>query len=144
MGGLGTALNPLRVAIVGSGPSGFYAAEALLQAPVVAEVDLLERLPVPYGLVRFGVAPDHPKLKSVTQVFEQVAAHDRFRFFGNVALGRDVSATELAAHYHAVIVATGASADRKLGIPGEHLAGVHAASRRRARMSRSPIHCERW
>lgn len=128
MGGLGTALTPLRVAIVGSGPSGFYAAEALLQAPIVAEVDMLERLPVPYGLVRFGVAPDHAKLKSVTQVFEQVAAHDRFRFFGNVALGRDVSAAELAAHYHAVIVATGASADRKLGIPGEQLAGVHAAS----------------
>jgi len=128
MGGLGTALSPLRVAIVGSGPSGFYAAEALLQAPIVAEVDLLERLPVPYGLVRFGVAPDHPKLKSVTQVFEQVAGHERFRFFGNVALGRDVSAAELAAHYHAVIVATGASEDRKLGIPGERLAGVHAAS----------------
>lgn len=128
MSDLGTTLRPLRVAIVGSGPSGFYAAEALLQAPIVAEVDLLERLPVPYGLVRFGVAPDHAKLKAVTKVFEQVATHERFRFFGNVALGRDVSAAELAEHYHAVVVATGASADRKLGIPGEQLTGAHAAS----------------
>jgi ferredoxin--NADP+ reductase len=128
MGALGTAQRPLRVAVVGSGPSGFYAAEALLQAEVVAEVDLLERLPVPYGLVRFGVAPDHARLKAVTQVFEQVAGHERFRFFGNVALGRDVSVEELQARYHAVVVATGAAADRKLGIPGEQLGGVHAAS----------------
>ena len=127
MSALGTAQRPLRVAVVGSGPGGFYAAEALLQAPVVAEVDMLERLPVPYGLVRFGVAPDHARLKSVTQVFEQVAAHERFRFFGNVALGPDVSVEELGARYHAVVVATGAAADRKLDIPGERLAGVHAA-----------------
>lgn len=119
--------KPLRVAIVGSGPSGFYAAEALLASGLDVEIDLLERLPVPYGLVRFGVAPDHAKLKSVSAVFAQIAADPKLRFFGNVALGRDVSADELAAMYHAVIVACGAGADRTLGIPGEDLPGVHAA-----------------
>ncbi|WP_306477252.1 FAD-dependent oxidoreductase [Methyloversatilis sp.] len=121
------AEQPLRVAIVGSGPSGFYAAEALLASGLDVEIDLLERLPVPYGLVRFGVAPDHAKLKSVSAVFAQIAADPKLRFFGNVALGRDVSADELAAMYHAVIVASGAGADRTLGIPGEDLPGVHAA-----------------
>ncbi|MBU0604510.1 MAG: FAD-dependent oxidoreductase [Gammaproteobacteria bacterium] len=119
--------TPLRVAIVGSGPGGFYAAEALLASGLAVEVDLIERLPVPYGLVRFGVAPDHAKLKSVTAVFAQIAQDPRLRFFGNVSLGRDVSAAELARMYHAVIVATGADGDRKLGIDGEALAGVHAA-----------------
>jgi ferredoxin--NADP+ reductase len=128
MGALGSAQRPLRVAIVGSGPSGFYAAEALQQSALVAEVDMLERLPVPYGLVRFGVAPDHAKLKSVARVYEQIARHERFCFFGHVALGDDVSAAELGECYHAVIVATGAATDRKLGIDGERLAGVHAAS----------------
>jgi ferredoxin--NADP+ reductase len=117
----------LRVAIIGSGPSGFYAAEALLASGLDVEIDLLERLPVPYGLVRFGVAPDHAKLKSVSAVFAQIAADPKLRFFGNVALGRDVTADELAAMYHAVIVACGAGADRTLGIPGEDLPGVHAA-----------------
>ena len=89
---------------------------------------MLEQLPVPYGLVRFGVAPDHAKLKAVTKVFEEIARHERFRFFGNVALGREVSVAELDQRYHAIIVATGAAADRNLGIPGEHLVGVHAAA----------------
>ncbi|MFH1815067.1 MAG: FAD-dependent oxidoreductase [Pseudomonadota bacterium] len=119
--------QPLRVAIIGSGPSGFYAAEALLASGLDVEIDLLERLPVPYGLVRFGVAPDHAKLKSVSAVFAQIAADPKLRFFGNVALGRDVTADELAMMYHAVIVACGAGADRTLGIPGEDLPGVHAA-----------------
>ena len=126
--GLGTPDLPLRVAVVGSGPSGFYAAEALLESGLAVEIDMIERLPVPYGLVRYGVAPDHAKLKSVTAVFSGIAQDPRFRFFGNVALGRDVGAEDLAAMYHAVIVATGADADRKLGIEGEHLVGVHAAS----------------
>lgn len=125
---LGTAEHPLRVAVVGSGPSGFYAAEALLASGLAVEVDLLERLPVPYGLVRFGVAPDHPKLKSVTAVFDGIARDPRVRFLGNVGLGREVDAERLAALYHAVIVATGADTDRKLGVPGEELPGVHAAS----------------
>ncbi len=125
---LGTADAPLRVAVVGSGPSGFYAAEALLEAGLAVEIDLLERLPVPYGLVRYGVAPDHPKLKSVTAVFCQIAQDPRLRFFGNVALGRDLTTDHLGSMYHAVIVATGADADRRLGIDGEDLLGVHAAS----------------
>ena len=125
---LGSAGHPLRVAIVGSGPGGFYAAEALLDSGLAVEVDLLERLPVPYGLVRFGVAPDHPKLKSVTAVFEGIAGDPRVAFLGNVALGREVDAAQLGALYHAVIVATGADSDRKLGIPGEDLSGVHPAS----------------
>lgn len=121
------AALPWRVAIVGSGPSGFYAAEALLQSGLPVEVDMLERLPVPYGLVRHGVAPDHARLKSVTTVFAAIARDERFRFFGHVALGTDVTAEALAAMYHAVIVATGAESDRALGIAGESLAGVHAA-----------------
>ena len=120
--------QPLSVAVVGSGPSGFYAAEALLASGLDVEIDILERWPVPYGLLRFGVAPDHPKLKSVIAVFAQIAADAKVRFFGNVALGREVTATELGAAYHAVIVACGAGADRRLGIPGEDLPGVHAAS----------------
>ncbi|MBA3596418.1 MAG: FAD-dependent oxidoreductase [Methylibium sp.] len=115
------------MAVVGSGPGGFYAAEALLECGLAVEVDLIERLPVPYGLVRFGVAPDHAKLKSVTAVFDGIARDPRCRFFGNVALGREFTAEQLAAMYHAVVVAVGADADRKLGIEGEHLAGVHAA-----------------
>jgi ferredoxin--NADP+ reductase len=126
-GALGTPGRPLRAAIVGSGPSGFYAAEALLQSGLTVEVDLIERLPVPYGLVRFGVAPDHAKLKSVSTVFAEIARDERVRFFGNVALGREISADQLEAIYHAVVVATGADDDQKLDIEGEHLCGVHAA-----------------
>ena len=125
----GTPDNPLRVAIVGSGPAGFYAAEALLKnEAATVEVDMLDRLPTPYGLVRGGVAPDHPKIKSVTRVYEKTAARDGFRFFGNVMLGRDISAEELADHYHAVIYAYGCETDRHLGIPGEDLPGSGPAT----------------
>jgi ferredoxin/flavodoxin---NADP+ reductase len=125
----GTAENPLRVAIVGSGPAGFYAAEALLRnEEVTVEVDMLDRLPTPFGLVRGGVAPDHPKIKSVIRVYEKTAARDGFRFFGNVHLGRDISGAELAEHYHAVIYAYGAETDRHLGIPGEDLPGSGPAT----------------
>ncbi len=121
--------NPLRVAIVGSGPAGFYAAEALLNHPEVDfEVDILDRLPTPFGLVRFGVAPDHPKIKNVIRRYEKTAGHEAFRFFGNVTVGRDVTADELAGIYHAVIWAYGAGTDRQLGIPGEDLPGSHAAT----------------
>ncbi|HEX4837278.1 MAG TPA: FAD-dependent oxidoreductase [Solirubrobacteraceae bacterium] len=125
-------MTPIRIAVVGSGPAGFYAAGHLLKEsgeggrPV--EVDMLERLPTPWGLVRSGVAPDHPKIKSVTRVYEKTAAHPRFRFFGNVELGRDVSRDELAERYHAIVYATGAPSDRPLGIPGEQLPGSHAAT----------------
>jgi ferredoxin--NADP+ reductase len=119
--------DPVRVAVVGSGPAGFYAAGHLLKESDV-EVDMFERLPTPHGLVRSGVAPDHPKIKTVTRVYEKTAAHPRFRFFGNVELGRDVSADELREHYHAVVYAVGAAADRPLGIPGEGLPGSWAAT----------------
>jgi len=125
----GEPSEPLRVAIVGSGPAGFYAAEALLGHPEMAiEVDMIDRLPTPFGLVRAGVAPDHPKIKSVIKRYEKTAGHDAYRFFGHVTVGRDVSAEELAGLYHAVVWAYGAGADRKLGIPGEDLPGSHAAT----------------
>ncbi|MFL5891951.1 MAG: FAD-dependent oxidoreductase [Solirubrobacterales bacterium] len=119
----------LRVAVVGSGPAGFYAAEHLLRSDELEfEVDMFDRLPTPFGLVRAGVAPDHPKIKSVIRVYEKTAARDGFRFFGNVEVGRDVTAAELAERYHAVIYAYGAPTDRHLGIPGEDLSGSHAAT----------------
>jgi ferredoxin--NADP+ reductase len=119
---------PLRVAVVGSGPAGFYAAGALLGADVPTEVDMIERLPTPWGLVRLGVAPDHPKIKSVSRAFERIAAQPGFRFLGNVDVGRDVSHDELLEHYDAVIYAVGAQTDRRLGIPGEDLPGSWAAT----------------
>jgi ferredoxin--NADP+ reductase len=116
------------VAIVGAGPSGFYAAGALLASvgPSV-RVDLYDRLPTPWGLVRAGVAPDHPKIKSVSAQFEKIAAHERFRFFGNVDLGTHVTREELLERYDAVIYAVGAQTERPLGIPGENLPGSHAS-----------------
>jgi ferredoxin--NADP+ reductase len=121
--------TPTRIAIIGSGPAGFYAAGHLLaDAGGLIEVDMYERLPTPWGLVRSGVAPDHPKIKSVTRVYEKTAAHPRFRFFGNVELGRDVSRADLAAHYHAIVYATGSLTDRAMGIPGEDLPGSWAAT----------------
>src|SRR4249920_2149554 len=96
-----TAPDPLRVAVVGSGPAGFYAASNLLANG--AEVDMFERLPTPWGLVRLGVAPDHPNIKAVSRVFEKVAKRPGFRFFGNVEIGRDLSRDDLHAHYHAVV-----------------------------------------
>jgi ferredoxin--NADP+ reductase len=121
--------TPFRVAIIGSGPAGFYAAGHLLADPSDRfEVDMLERLPTPWGLVRSGVAPDHPKIKSVTRIYERTAAHPRFRFFGAVTFGEHVSREVLLAHYHAVIYATGSPSDRPLGIPGEDLPGSHAAT----------------
>jgi len=125
----GTSGTPLRVAVVGSGPAGFYAAEHLLrQEELAIEVDVFDRLPTPFGLVRAGVAPDHPKIKSVIRVYEKTAARDGFRFFGNVEVGREISAAELADRYHAVVYAYGSPTDRHLGIPGEELEGSHAAT----------------
>ncbi len=119
---------PCSVAIIGSGPSGFYAAEHLLKQLPGVELDLFDRLPTPFGLVRGGVAPDHQKIKSVTRVYEKIAAHPAFRFFGHVQIGADLSREELLRHYHAVIYACGAQSDRALGVPGEALAGSHAAT----------------
>src|SRR3990172_8714321 len=118
-----SADRPLRVAVVGSGPAGFYAAGHLLASDVSVEVDVIERLPTPWGLVRLGVAPDHPNIKAVSRAFEKIAARPGFRFLGNVAVGRDVAHDELTASYDAVIYANGAQTDRQLGIPGEDLPG---------------------
>ncbi|WP_118914530.1 FAD-dependent oxidoreductase [Mycobacterium shigaense] len=125
-------MRPFHVAIVGAGPSGFFAAASLLKAADASDdfdvaVDMLEMLPTPWGLVRSGVAPDHPKIKSISKQFEKTAADPRFRFFGNVVVGEHVEVTELAERYDAVIYAIGAQSDRALNIPGEDLAGSVAA-----------------
>jgi len=126
---LGTSDNPLRVAIIGSGPSAFYAAEHLQrQTDLVVQIDMFERLPTPYGLVRGGVAPDHPKIKTVTKVYERTAQNPNFSFYGHVEYGKDISHADLTAHYHQVIYAVGAQSDRKMGIPGEDLPGSDAAT----------------
>jgi ferredoxin--NADP+ reductase len=125
----GTVAQPLRVAIVGAGPAGYYAADHLLrQEGLMVAVDLFDRLPSPFGLVRHGVAPDHPKIKAVTVAFDKVAAHPRFRFFGGVELGRDLMVDDLRRHYHQIVYATGAQTDRRMGIPGEDLRGSHSAT----------------
>ena len=125
----GTAARPLRVAIIGAGPTGFYAADHLLrQEGVVVEVDLFDRLPTPFGLVRLGVAPDHQKIKSVTAAFDKVASHPRFRFFGHVELGKHLDVDDLRRHYHQILYCTGAQTDRRMGIPGEDLRGSHPAT----------------
>jgi ferredoxin--NADP+ reductase len=121
-------MTALRVAVVGSGPAGFYAAGALLSAETPVEVDMIERLPTPWGLVRLGVAPDHPKLKSVSRAFEKIADKPGFRFIGNVEIGRDLTHGDLLALYDAVIYAVGAQTDRRLGIPGEDLPGSWSAT----------------
>jgi ferredoxin--NADP+ reductase len=125
-------MRPYHVAIVGSGPSGFFAAASLLKAADASEnidvaVDMLEMLPTPWGLVRSGVAPDHPKIKSISKQFEKTAEDSRFRFFGNVVVGEHVEAAELADRYDAVVYAVGAQSDRSLNIPGEELPGSVAA-----------------
>lgn len=126
---IGTQTNPLRVAIIGSGPSGFYAAEALLKRPnLVVQIDMYDRLPTPYGLVRGGVAPDHAKIKSVTKVYDKIAANANFRFYGNVEFGKDITRENLKTHYHQIVYAIGAQTDRRMGVPGEDLLGSHPAT----------------
>ena len=122
------ATHNLHVAVVGSGPAGFYAAAALLASDLDIEVDLLERLPTPWGLVRLGVAPDHPNIKAVSRAFEKTALNPGFRFFGNVEFGKDVTHDELRERYDAVVYSVGAQTDRQLGIPGEDLPGSWAAT----------------
>ncbi len=124
----GTEKNPLKVAIVGSGPSGFYAAEALVKSGRAVQIDMIERLPAPFGLVRNGVAPDHPKLKQAIGVYQKIAQNPEFNLVGNVTVGRDVTAEELHRTHHAVIYACGSETDRKLGIAGEDLPGSHTAT----------------
>ena len=125
----GTATTPLRVAIVGAGPSGFYVAEHLLnQADLVVEIDMLERLPTPYGLVRGGVAPDHQKIKAVSATYDKIAAHPRFRYYGHVEYGTHLSLDDLRGFYHQVVFTTGAPTDNRMDIPGEDLIGSHPAT----------------
>ncbi|MFW0788439.1 FAD-dependent oxidoreductase [Gordonia sp. CPCC 205333] len=114
--------HQLRVAIVGAGPAGFYAAEELLRHGRI-RVDMFDRLPTPYGLVRGGIAPDHPQTKAVEQTLAEIATHSNFNYLLNVTVGRDVTHQELADNYHAVIYAVGAATEKSLGIPGEELPG---------------------
>jgi ferredoxin--NADP+ reductase len=126
---IGAPERPLRVAIIGAGPTGFYTADHLLRSTqATVEVDLYDRLPTPYGLVRLGVAPDHQKIKFVTNAFDKIAANPRFRFFGGVEFGKDVTLADLKAYYHQVVYCTGAQTDRRMGIPGEDLSGSHPAT----------------
>jgi ferredoxin--NADP+ reductase len=134
--------TPIRVAVIGAGPAGFYACEDLLKRDDV-EVDLYDVLPTPFGLVRSGVAPDHPKIKSVTRRFEKTAAHPGFRFFGGVELGSDVTRDELFERYHAVVYAVGSSDDNRLGIAGEDRPGSHAATEFVAWYNGHPDYAER-
>ena len=129
MAQLGTTGNPLRVAIIGSGPAGFYTVSNFLKhQDMVVEMDMYERLPTPFGLVRAGVAPDHQKYKTVTKGYDKSADVSSFRFFGNVEYGKHVKLADLQRYYHQVIFATGAQSDRSLGIPGEDLKGSHSAT----------------
>lgn len=120
-----------KVAIVGAGPAGYFAAQALnnlVDENLRFEIDMIERLPTPWGLVRSGVAPDHPKIKTVSKVFEKIAAGENFRLFANVEIGIDITVAQLKEKYDAVIIATGSSIGKKLGIPGEDLRGSLSAA----------------
>jgi len=139
---VGTPENPLRVAIIGAGPAGFYAAEHLLrQDDLEVSVDLYDRLLTPFGLVRHGVAPDHLKIKTVTRAFSQTASHPRCRFFGNIDFGRDITLDFLRRHYHMALFSTGAQTDRRMGIPGEDLEGSHPATAFVAWYNGHPDYC---
>lgn len=126
---IGTETRPLKAAIIGSGPSGFYAAEGLLKRQgLFVEVDMFEYLPTPYGLVRAGVAPDHQSIKSITNIYDRIANLDNFNFWGNVEFGRDITIEELEQRFDLVIFAIGAQSDRSICIPGETLQGCHSAT----------------
>lgn len=136
--------STLRAAVVGSGPSGFYSAEALFRlAEIPFEVDMFDRLPVPYGLVRYGVAPDHQNIKAVIKTYEKTAANPKFAFFGNIELGKDVTLEDLRLRYDLVFLTTGCAADRRLGIAGEDLAGNYAATEFVAWYNGHPDYCDR-
>ena len=121
--------SPTHIAIIGAGPAGFFAAEALLKGDGPVAIDIINNLPAPYGLVRDGVAPDHQAIKSVARVYAKILARDEVRYFGNVTLGEDVTPEDLSSRYDQIVYAVGAQSDRRLGIPGEDLTGSHAALR---------------
>jgi len=125
---IGSEARPLWVAVVGAGPAGFYAIESLLKSDIQVRVDIFERLPTPFGLVRSGVAPDHQSIKGVTRIYDKILADTRVRFFGHVTIGSDITPAELHAHYDQVIYAVGAQSDRKMSIPGEELQGSAPAT----------------
>jgi ferredoxin--NADP+ reductase len=129
-----------RAAVIGAGPSGFYAADQLLRAGVA--VDLYDALPTPYGLVRAGVAPDHPKIKSVTRMYDKTAQHPDFRFFGGVEVGADVTPEDLLERYHAVVYAVGTPTDNRLSIPGDERRGSVAATQFVAWYNGHPSHVD--
>ena len=120
--------SALRVAVVGAGPSGFYTIDALLKSGRDVRIDLFEKLPSPYGLVRAGVAPDHQKIKAVARKYARLASKPEVRYFGNVTLGRELTVEDLAAHYDARVYAIGCPGARSLGLEGEELPGVHSAT----------------
>jgi len=128
MAGVGTEARPLRVAVVGAGPSGFYAAAALFASDLHVRVDMIDRLPTPFGLVRGGVAPDHQKIKKVVRAYEKTARADGFRFLGGIRVGSDVTLAALQESYDQVVLAIGAESAKRLGIPGEELPGSHSAT----------------
>ncbi|MEZ4241829.1 MAG: FAD-dependent oxidoreductase [Myxococcota bacterium] len=128
MAEIGTAERPLRVAVVGAGPSGFYAAAALFASGKTVHVDMFDRLPTPYGLVRGGVAPDHQKIKNVIRVYDKTASQEGFQFLGNVRVGQDVTIDQLLAAYDQVVLAVGCESANELGVPGEALLGSHSAT----------------
>ena len=132
-----------KIAVIGSGPAGFYAAgELFRQQSWEIKVDMFERLPTPFGLVRGGVAPDHQKIKSVQKIYSRIAENENFRFFGNVEFGRDIFQADLLEHYDAVIYSVGSHADRALGIPGENLSGSHSATEFVAWYNGHPDFCD--
>ncbi len=124
----GGRVRALRVAVIGAGPAGIYAADTLLKADRPVEVDVFERLPAPFGLVRYGVAPDHPRIKQVVHALHRVLDQPGVRLFGNTGFGADLTLDDLRAHYDAVIVATGCERDRELDVPGVDLTGSHGAA----------------
>ena len=134
------AWGDMRIAVIGAGPAGFYASDQLMKAGF--EVDLLDALPTPFGLVRSGVAPDHPNIKAVTRVYEKTAAKPGFRFYGGVVLGEHVSRAGLLEHYHAVVYAVGTDTDNRLGIPGEDRPGSYPATRFVAWYNGHPEACD--
>lgn len=140
---LGSESNPLRVAIIGSGPAGFYAADHLFkQRELLVKVDMFDRLPTPFGLVRYGVAPDHLKIKSVTKLYDRIAANPNLLFFGNVEFGEHFNLSDLRQHYHQIIYSTGTQSDRRMGIPGEDLIGSHPATEFVAWYNGHPNYCD--
>ena len=129
MSKVGSPENPLRVAIIGAGPAGFYTASSLLKRKdLCVQTDMFDGLPSPFGLVRTGVAPDHQKYKSVIRAYDKRAQTPDYRFYGCVEFGRHIELPDLKEHYHQVVFTTGAQTDRSMGIPGEDLAGSHSAT----------------